>query len=43
MQRALPIVGIDGVYFYVDAEREELWQVDSPENCISFNVFHPQE
>jgi len=40
MQRELPIAEIDGVDFYVDAEREELCQVDNPENCISFSVFH---
>ncbi|SEA14928.1 hypothetical protein SAMN05192529_10948 [Arachidicoccus rhizosphaerae] len=40
MQRELPIAEIDGVDFYVDAEREELRQVDSPGNCISFSVFH---
>lgn len=40
MQRELPIADIDGVDFYVDAEREELRQVDSHDNCIPFSVFH---
>lgn len=41
MQRQLPIAEIEGVEFYVDAHREELWQVRDPQNRISFNAFRP--
>jgi len=40
MERELPIVEIDGVAFYVDVVRDELWQVGCPENRISFDAFH---
>jgi len=39
MERQLPIVAIDGVEFYVDVLRDELWQLGCPENSIPFDAF----
>lgn len=40
--RVLPIVVIGGEEFYVDAAREELWQVRNPANQIPFGDFYPE-
>lgn len=43
MQRKLPVAEIEGINYYVDAEREELWQQEDPGNRIPFSVFHPRK